>query len=117
MFTAKSPKVHKKRISVDDKILSVISSSDLDDNSAATDVTQSDVFHSIINTLRDDDATMKSDEDEGDDITLDIDTPDDMQDSILERKLLLLECDSKTLTLIKISKLLEAYLLMSSFVL
>ncbi len=85
MFTAKSPKVHKKRISVDDKILSVISS-DLDDNSAATDVTQSDVFHSIINTLRDDDATMKSDGDEGDDITLDIDTPDDMEDSILERK-------------------------------
>lgn len=84
-FVAKSPKVHKKRISVDDKILSVISG-DLDDSSAATDVTQSDVFHSIINTLRDDDATMKSDGDEVDDITLDIDTPDDMEDSILERK-------------------------------
>ncbi|ODN02216.1 Protein prune 2 [Orchesella cincta] len=80
----KSPKVHKKRISVDDKILSVIST-DLDDNSAATDCTQSDVFHSIINTLRDEDATMKSDGDEVDDITLDIDTPDDMEDSILEQ--------------------------------
>lgn len=105
MFIAKSPKVHKKRISVDDKILSVISS-DLDDNSAATDVTQSDVFHSIINTLRDDDATMKSDGDEGDDITLDIDTPDDMEDSILERKLDFFF--NNMLTLVKISKLLEA---------
>lgn len=75
---------NKKRISVDEKILSA--ASDLDDTSQATDVTQSDVFHSFITSFKDEDPTIKSefdddDEDEVDEITLDLDTtPDDEMD-------------------------------------
>ena len=91
MFLAKHLNVSKKRISVDEKILSL--ASELDDSSQATnaDVTQSDVFHSIMSSLKDEDPTIKSefddDDDEVDEITLDLDTtPDDMEDSILGSK-------------------------------
>lgn len=60
----------------------------MDDNSCATDVTRSDVFHSIINSPLEDDRTIRSDLEDVDDedVTLDIDTPDDMEESILERE-------------------------------
>jgi len=82
---ARTPKSHKKRISVDDHILST--ASEVDDNSCATDVTRSDVFHSIINSPLEDDKTIRSDLEDVDDedVTLDIDTPDDMEESILEQ--------------------------------
>ncbi|CAG7727729.1 unnamed protein product [Allacma fusca] len=73
---------HKKKISVDDNILST--ASELEDNSYATDATQSDVFHSIINSPHSEDKTIQSDGDD-EDVTLDIDTPDDMEESILEQ--------------------------------
>ncbi len=69
----------------------MVSSAEFDDGdvSQATNATQSDVFYSIRNsTLRDDDDnTMRTENGiDDDEITLDIDTPDDMEDSIMGRK-------------------------------
>ena len=68
--------------------MSVLIFLETDDNSFATDATQSDVFHSIINSVRDEDRTIRSDDGSDEEVTLDLDTPDDMEDSILERKFL-----------------------------
>lgn len=82
-FAVRNP---KRKISVDDNILSIVSNEIEDTTSAATDVT-SDVFHSIVNTLGDEDITIRSDDVDDEDNTFNIDTPDDMQDSIMERML------------------------------
>jgi len=89
LFSAKGQKTQRKKISVDENILSVLST-DVEDASQATDCTRSDVFHSFRNS--DDDATMRTEKSgsgstDDDEVTLDIDTPDDMEDSIMGREL------------------------------
>jgi hypothetical protein len=87
IFLLVKNKSTRKKISVDEDILSVMST-DLEDASQSTDCTRSDVFHSIRNSADDDDATMKTESNstEEDEVTLDIDTPDDMEDSIMGRE-------------------------------
>jgi prune family protein 2 len=77
---AKTPQ--KKKIVIDDGLLSTASELD---SSQATDQTQADVFYSIINSLsrNQDQKSGGHSDDTEEDVTLDIDTPDDMEDSIL----------------------------------
>lgn len=76
---------------MDEDLLRTGSLTELDDSSQATDadVTQSEVFHSclsktITNQGIENERTIQSGSNE--DVTLDLDTPDDMEDSILGSK-------------------------------
>ncbi|OXA56243.1 Protein prune 2 [Folsomia candida] len=98
----KQPAHNRRKISVDENILSMISSTEFDDglgvgvgggsgggaggDDASQATTASDIFYSIRNSTlnNDDENTMRTENGVDDDeITLDLDTPDDMEDSIM----------------------------------